>query len=134
MLQTLHKRWQELAREPPGQRFQNRFRQRDQNGRGRALRLGAAVVLLAIGVVLLVVPGPGIIFLAAGAALLAEESEVAARLIDRAELSVRKLAATVVKLWKRGGLSRMGLLLIAVVLLGIAAWIAYLLIAHWFSP
>ena len=89
--------------------------------------------MLAIGVVLLVVPGPGIIFLAAGAALLAEESEVAARLIDRAELSVRKLAATVVKLWKRGGLPRMGLLLIAVVLLGIAAWMAYLLIAHWFG-
>jgi hypothetical protein len=132
VLETLHKRWQALAREPPGQRFQNRFRQRDQNSRGRVLRLGAAVVLLALGVFLLVVPGPGMVFIAVGAALLAEESEVAARVIDRAELSLRELAATLAKLWKRGGLSRLSLLAIAAVLLGIAGWIGYRLIAHWF--
>jgi len=46
--------------------------------------------LAAAGIVFLVVPGPGIPILAAGLALIAQESAVVARLLDRTEIRLRR--------------------------------------------
>jgi hypothetical protein len=57
-----------------------------------------AVALLIVGVTLLVVPGPGVLFLAVGAALLAEDSYPLARQLDHAELRARDI---VTALWRK---------------------------------
>ena len=51
------------------------------------------VILLATGALLVLTPGPGFVFLALGAGILARESAAAARAFDRLELRLRKLTA-----------------------------------------
>ena len=59
------------------------------------LTLGSLVVLL--GIVLMPLPGPGLLIVFIGATLIAEESEVAARLLDRIDLRLQPLN----RRWKR---------------------------------
>jgi putative transmembrane protein PGPGW len=92
-VQSLKSSWNDLASSPPGKRFQNRYEKKQQDGqsRGRVVKLVAAGLLLAIGIVLLVVPGPGSLVIVLGAALLAEESKRVARGLDEMEVKVRRL-------------------------------------------
>jgi hypothetical protein len=93
MFQSLKKSWRELAEGKPGKRFQSRYEKKKDSGRngGRTLKLVAAVLLIIVGVVLLVIPGPGTVFIALGAALLAEESATVARGLDWTEVRIRRL-------------------------------------------
>ncbi|MDE1884306.1 MAG: hypothetical protein KGH92_00205 [Xanthomonadaceae bacterium] len=50
------------------------------------LAVGLGLPLLALGVIMLVLPGPGVLTGLVGAALIAGESAFAARLLDRAGL------------------------------------------------
>jgi len=84
--------WQRFASSPPGQRFQERYQRKRKHPRGGLARCGAVcagIVLTLAGIFFLVVPGPGIPILALGLALIAQESRVTARFLDRAELRVR---------------------------------------------
>jgi hypothetical protein len=103
VIAALKRNWHELSRDPPGRRFQNRHKKQDGRGSGlsRTLKLTAAIVLLAAGVVLLVIPGPGSVLIVIGAALLAEESKVVARFMDRAEVRVRQWIKAALARWKK---------------------------------
>jgi hypothetical protein len=82
----------ELAHSRPGQRFQDRYRRKSETGRGRLARCAvilAGIALTLVGIFFLAEPGPGIPILAVGLALIAQESAVMARFLDRAELRVR---------------------------------------------
>jgi hypothetical protein len=82
----------DLAQSPPGQRFQDRYRRKSRTERGRLARCAvilAGIGLTLVGIFFLAVPGPGIPILAIGLALIAQESAVTARLLDRAELRLR---------------------------------------------
>jgi hypothetical protein len=63
----------------------------DGPGHGRVLKAVAAVLLIALGIALLVLPGPGSVFIVVGAALLAEESSHVARSLDWTEMKIRRL-------------------------------------------
>lgn len=85
--------WNRFAASPPGRRFQERYRRKRENPRGRLARCGAVcagIVLTLAGIFFLAVPGPGIPILALGLALIAQESRAAARLLDRTEVRVRR--------------------------------------------
>src|SRR5262245_6187595 len=85
--------WDRFVHTTPGRRFQERYRRKSATDRGRLLRCAvilAGVALAAAGIVFLVVPGPGIPILAAGLALIAQESAVVARLLDRTEIRLRR--------------------------------------------
>jgi putative transmembrane protein PGPGW len=89
--------WDRFATSLPGRRFQERYRRKAGSGRGRLARCAAiiaGIALTLVGVFFLVVPGPGIPILAIGLALVAQESAIMARLLDRAELRLRRW-------WKR---------------------------------
>ena len=78
----------------PGKRFQQYFSRRHQAGSSnlrRVLTLGLGGLVVAVGLVLMPAPGPGILVVAAGAALMAGESLWMARGLDRAEILARKL-------------------------------------------
>lgn len=89
--------WDRFAHSLPGGRFQGRYRRKQQEKGSAWKRCGfacAGIVLSLIGMFFLAVPGPGIPILAVGLALIAQESAVMARLLDRAEIRVRRW-------WKR---------------------------------
>lgn len=82
---------------PPGRRFQERYRRKSATDRGRLERWAcvfAGIGLTLVGIFFLAAPGPGIPILAVGLALIAQESAAVARLLDRAEVRVRRW-------WKR---------------------------------
>jgi len=83
----------DIVHATPGRRFQDRYERRSQTERGRLSRcaaVAAGIVLTLVGLFFLAVPGPGIPILAVGLALIAQESAVAARLLDRTEVRVRR--------------------------------------------
>jgi hypothetical protein len=92
-VQSLKKKWRELADGAPGKRFQSRYEKKHRDCRrgGRTLTWVAAAVLIVTGIVLLVVPGPGSVLIVLGAALLAEESLRVARALDWTEIRIRRL-------------------------------------------
>lgn len=85
--------WRALWRDPPGERFQRRNRRLRGAGGGRGVlsvvRTGSGALLCVVGLVLMPLPGPGILIVLVGAALMAGESAPVARGLDRAELWLR---------------------------------------------
>lgn len=82
--------WHWLRRQPPGERFQAFFHSRQERQQGSAVTLIVAITLLIMGAVLLVIPGPGLLVMALGFALLASQSEALARRLDGLELRLRR--------------------------------------------
>ena len=94
MVGPLRRHWDQFRKSRPGRRFQD-FYDRKRDSRGGTLWRCAAVVLGAllclVGLFFMAVPGPGIPIFALGAVLIAQQSQVTARLLDRAEMSLRRL-------------------------------------------
>jgi hypothetical protein len=92
MLDVLKQHWQQFRNGQPGQRFQDRYeRNRDARSQrsGWFLKPLVAVLLLLAGIVLCVIPGPGLPLLLIGLALLADVSRRVAVAMDRLELRLR---------------------------------------------
>jgi hypothetical protein len=88
---SLRQEWQALRDCPAGERFERRYRRaRRRHDHDelvpRIARLILATVAFLAGVVTIFLPLPEIVFFAASGALLAAESLVLARFLDRAEL------------------------------------------------
>ena len=116
--------WRILRRGAPGHRFQDRYeaghRTRDRRSMvGRVVRMVIAVAFVAIGVVLMFIPGPAILFFLIAGGLLAAESRRVARALDWSEVKLRKLASWLKAQWQKLPLA--GKIVVAVVLLAIGA-------------
>jgi len=78
------------------------------------------------GVILCLIPGPGVPLLILGAALLAERSRVMAKALDWLELKLRKVIAWAKAWWKQAPLSaRFTVILVVTVVLATAGYGAY---------
>lgn len=89
-----HPSWRDFWRAPPGERFSRRYERlsgHDRHPVARVVRAGLGVLLILVGIVFGVLPGPGFVPAFAGLALLAGESERIARTLDAAEVKVRRL-------------------------------------------
>lgn len=87
MLSRLSNNWRILKEDKPGQRFQNRNRRTgEQAARARIVKIVLGVALIVVGVVFLLIPGPGSVLILVGVALLARESSNVARILDTVEL------------------------------------------------
>jgi putative transmembrane protein PGPGW len=87
----------EIIHSQPGRRFQERYRRmhsKTASAWKRCAFVAAGIVLTLVGAFFLAVPGPGIPILAVGLALIAQESAVTARFLDRTEIRLRRW-------WKR---------------------------------
>lgn len=83
--------WRTLWRDPPGRRFQNRYeRTRNYGPLRRALVLAGGGALVVAGIVLMPLPGPGILVAIVGGAVMAGQSRRMAQALDKAELRVRR--------------------------------------------
>lgn len=86
MTVSVRRQWQHFMATPSGRRFQTRHRLRRARRGGVAgaiLIISLGVVVILAGVAMLVLPGPGILTIIVGAAMIAEESLFVARLLDR---------------------------------------------------
>ncbi|WP_428312056.1 PGPGW domain-containing protein [Hydrocarboniphaga sp.] len=104
MLDTLKQQWEQFKAQQPGTRFQAQHRRGHQGAKSpmaRVVRAVLAVVITLVGLVMMPAPGPGMLVVAFGLVLLARESLMVARLLDRAELWLRPRALRVVAWWKR---------------------------------
>jgi hypothetical protein len=102
MLETLKKRWKEFKKAPPGERFEQMHRAGRESGLPlvRIVMVIAGVAMIVGGVVLLAIPGPGLLVIAFGGALLAQQFLWVARKLDRLELVLRNLYARGLRFWK----------------------------------
>jgi hypothetical protein len=116
MWEKFKQTWRRLKVGKPGQRFQQEFRRRHSAGRSpvqKALLIIGGLVFMAAGFLLLFIPGPGLVFLFAGGFLIAQQSLVAARMLDWSEIRLRKLVAWSVRAWRRSA-TTLKLLLVVV--------------------
>jgi hypothetical protein len=98
MLDGLKRRWRRLKAGEPGARFQRQYRENRESRKSGLQRWGAVAAgagLILVGVVALFVPGPGILFIAAGGAVLARESLAVARALDWLEIRGRRVVRRV---------------------------------------
>jgi len=97
MFEGLKKEWLVLRENPPGTRFQARYRYRNFEASSPAwkkiLVIALGFALIPIGMALWFLPGPGWLTILAGFALLAGYSEWTSRLLDRTEILLRRMIA-----------------------------------------
>lgn len=92
MLAKFQREWREFKALPVGERFQA-VHEKQAGGPTwvKAVVVAAAVLSFAIGIVLMFIPGPAIVFFGIAGALIATESAWVARNLDRAEVAARNL-------------------------------------------
>ena len=127
MFEHLKEDWRAFKESRPGQRFWDYHeRVRHQTGPIRWVRIGLGLIATAAGLVMLVAPGPGILFLFFGLALLAARSAWLAKMLDKAELWLRRVLRAA-KVWWDARALWQKVALVVVVLAGVAgaAWLAW---------
>jgi len=88
--------WHAFRADSPGERFRHHYeRSQSSSHSARIARAIVGIVLVAVGIVLLFIPGPGLLVAFFGLALLSSQSHVLASALDRAEPRVRHFASRV---------------------------------------
>jgi hypothetical protein len=132
VLQEWKREWRAFEKAPAGKRFVRRYESRKLETGSRWKRLVAialGLALIAAGAIMLVIPGPGILFVGFGGALIAREFRWAAVALDGAEVRLRKLAGFAKRFWKGASLAlRAAVVAGAAVLAGGAGYLAW----NWF--
>ena len=105
----LRKQWKAFKEAPPGQRFAEHYRRsRRQREKGSAwakpLRWGLALVCVVIGVVLMFIPGPAILFFGIAGLIVAGDSKAVASGLDWAELKGRAIFFWGRRRWRAMGI------------------------------
>lgn len=128
MQASISKKWHALSSGTPGRRFKDRYyrehrRSKKVNFAQRALRFVIAGVAVAIGVLLSVIPGPAIPFFVLAGALLASDFLWMAKVLDWAEVRLRKLSARGKRFWNR--LPTAGKVMLVILGMGFSAAMTY---------
>ena len=128
MFARIEQHWREFREPPPGTRFERYYKQR-QSARSswqKTLAIGRAMSIIVLGVVMLPAPGPGSIVVVLGAALIGQEWLWFARVLDRGDLFLHRLAAWSRQAWRRSPAVVKALVMVAAAAVlvagGLAAW------------
>jgi hypothetical protein len=109
MRDILRQQWCSLKKGRPGHRFQQRYEvaKKARHAKSgmhqvfRVFRMVLAVGAMAVGFVLMFIPGPAVIFYFIAGSLLASESKVVARLLDWAEVKARAVGKRAQNHWNK---------------------------------
>lgn len=124
--------WHTLKEDEPGKRFVHLYKKRREDRQGGfdwgrlAITTLGAVVSIA-GVVFLAMPGPGLLVLALGLALMASESLALAKVLDWAESRIRPVALAALNRWQQIPPLRRKILTAITAVLGVASLSLFLL-------
>jgi hypothetical protein len=109
-IDEIKREWKAFKTDAPGKRFEHQHDRMKRANRGA--RIGLAItgaLIVAIGIALLVLPGPGLLFVVFGLALLAGLSGTLARGLDRVEPKIRKQAKLMRRGWRQlSGAAKVG--------------------------
>lgn len=119
MIERIKQSWRRFKASKPGHRFQDSYRHRQQSSQGRfSVRRIFNIVLgslLVVGSAFLGwLPGPGILTFFLGLALIAGELSPVARLLDWAEVGLRKLARPAKNIWDRSSAAGKTVIVVAI--------------------
>jgi hypothetical protein len=99
-LREVRQEWQHFKHDEPGVRFKNhRERMREKSRTHSVVAVGFGVLLLAGGVVLLFMPGPGLLLIVFGLALVASHSRKLSQVLDRTEPKLRRAGRRTKRRW-----------------------------------
>lgn len=133
-LAEVKQEWRHFRHDKPGERFRNhRERMKRKSKKHSAVAIALGVLLLAGGVVLLFMPGPGILLIVFGVALVGSHSEKISDMLDRAEPKAREKGHALSRWWKaRSRVEKIALVTTAVVLatLGLMAMWKWVVAAY----
>ena len=100
--ENVKKTFERLKRHEPGERFGAFYReQQDRPIWMKVLFFALAFVAFAVGVVLVFIPGPAVVFFAISLALVSTQSRFVARAMDKGEVRGRKHLASLKAWWRR---------------------------------
>ena len=132
MIGRMKDSWQRFKASKPGYRFKDRYRHRQQEEQGHILKRIFLIFLgtvIAVGsLVLAPLPGPGFVTVFLGLAILGGELLPAARLLDWAEVRLRRLAQFVREVWRASVLGKILVVLVVMICIGALLYVAYLLL------
>jgi hypothetical protein len=134
MLEKLQAHWRDFTRGTPGHRFRERYQRNHHRSRRtqwtmRIIRVVMAVIAIAIGLVLAVLPGPAVLFFFAAGMLLATEWLWMAKALDWLEVRLRRLAKVAGRMWKQlPSVGRVALVALGVTLSVASTWGIYQLV------
>ncbi|HUR56959.1 MAG TPA: PGPGW domain-containing protein [Opitutaceae bacterium] len=102
---SLKKNFREIKKGRPGHRFQDYYKRehrahRRHRSRGRIWRLVIGILSILVGIILCVIPGPGLPFIFIGGGLLATESLFVARIMDWLEVRAQAVRRWAMRHWK----------------------------------
>lgn len=134
MIEQAKENWQEFKHSKPGERFQDRYnrRQQEEHGRwskGAILNVALGLLIIAGGLLIGLVPGPGGFIAIFGLGLIGSEFQPIAKALDWSEIKVRAVASWATNIWNvlpLGGKMIVGVL--ALVVVAAAAYGGYLLL------
>ncbi|HEX5057323.1 MAG TPA: PGPGW domain-containing protein [Gammaproteobacteria bacterium] len=124
MFKELSEHWDDFKHYPPGERFERYYRSRHHTQRSlgkKALLISAGILIMATGVIFLAIPGPGLLVMLVGAALIARESLYVSRLFDRFEPRLWQLTKWCEAKWRNLSPGGKILLILATAILGLLA-------------
>jgi hypothetical protein len=104
VLTNLSRTWQAFKRAKPGERFRNAQRNRRRTRKSKwssVVSIIVGIVVIAIGLVATLTPGPGGLVVVLGAALISRESAVVAKAMDKVEVALRVAGRWCQRFWKR---------------------------------
>jgi hypothetical protein len=133
MIEWAKRNWREFKDSKPGERFKKRYYRNQQRGGGRfsVRRIANIVVGLAIAIVSLFfgwAPGPGTITFFIGMGLVAGELLPVARLLDWAEVRLRRFGRFVGKVWRSSLLGKVAVVGVAALIAAAVAYVPYRLL------
>ena len=125
--------WRRFEASKPGHRFQDRYRRRQESEHGwrdpRKLFYVVGGLIIAVGSLLLgVLPGPGTLTFFVGLGMIAGEFRPVARLLDWAEVRVRKLGRWVRGIWRSSAAGKVLVGSVAAICVAGVLYVAYLLL------
>ena len=125
--------WRSISRDRPGKRFQERYRRRQERGHGqlgvrRIFNLTLGILIVAVSAVGGLLPGPGWGTAIIGFALIAGEFLPAARLLDRAELTLRGFLQFISDIWGHSWAGKVLIIAVAMLIIATLGYATYALL------
>jgi uncharacterized protein (TIGR02611 family) len=132
MVERMKRHWREFKESKPGQRFQERYRRRQEAERGHIIwrifliTLGAVIALGSL--ILAPLPGPGWATVFIGLLILGGELLPAARFLDWLEVRFRELWRLVQRVWRASLLGKVSVVVLAGSCAAAIVYVGYLLL------